>query len=145
MYQTILLPSDGSALSKAAATAAIELARKLGASLVAMSVAEPYPYSPYVEFGAVMDVQAFADAMQAAAHACVQEIGAEAAKAGVPCTTHVATSLSPSDEIVRTAQDYNCDLIFMATHGHGGLQRLLLGSQTQRVLAHAAVPVLVYR
>ncbi len=145
MFKTILLPSDGSEMSKAAAVAAIELARTLGASLVAMSVAEPYPYSPYVEFGAVIDVQLYADAMQALAHARVQEIAAAAAAKGVPCTTHVSTSFSPSDEIVDMAQLYKCDLIFMATHGHGGLQRLLLGSQTQRVLAHATMPVLVFR
>lgn len=145
MFKTILLPSDGSDLSKAAAGAAIELARTLGASLIAMSVAEPYPYSPYVEFGAVVDVQVFADAMQAQAHACVQAIAAAAAAKGVPCTTQVSTSLSPAEEIVDMAQQYKCDLIFMATHGHGGLQRLLLGSQTQRVLAHATIPVLVFR
>ena len=145
MFQTILVPSDGSPLSAQAAQAAIECARVIGASVVALSVAEPYPYSPYVECGAVPALPYFAETALAQAQACVQDIAVAAATAGVRCATHVAVSLSPCEEILRAAQQFHCDLIFMAARAQNAVQRFLLGSQTQLVLAHTTIPVLVFR
>ena len=64
---------------------------------------------------------------------------------GVPCDTEVAVSDHPYEEIIRVAQDRGCDLIMMASHGRHGAQAVLLGSETQKVLTHTRIPVLVYR
>jgi nucleotide-binding universal stress UspA family protein len=63
----------------------------------------------------------------------------------VPCETRVAESYSPSEEIVRLASELGCDAIFMASHGRKGINRLFVGSETQKVLAHTNLPVMVFR
>jgi len=71
---------------------------------------------------------------------------ADAAKqAGVACETVTAQSFNPYEEIIEVAKKYQCDAIFMASHGRRGLNRLFLGSETQKVLAHSDIPVLVLR
>jgi nucleotide-binding universal stress UspA family protein len=72
-------------------------------------------------------------------------VAGAAGVARVPCETHTALSFLPYEEIIRAADDYHCDVIFMASHGRRGLSRLLAGSQTQKVLAYSKVPVLVLR
>lgn len=145
MFKTILVPTDGSPLSRQAAAGAIALAQDCGAALVAMSVWQSYPYSPYVEFGAVLDVASYGEQMRQLAVQCVQEVASAAALAGVRCDTHVAPSFCPYEEILAAAELFHCDLIYMASHGRKGLEKFLLGSQTQLVLAHSVVPVLVHR
>jgi len=54
-------------------------------------------------------------------------------------------SFSPYEAIIDTAKDRNCDLIVMASHGRRGLNAVLLGSETQKVLTHSSIPVMVYR
>ena len=68
-----------------------------------------------------------------------------ATEAGVPCDTVVETSDHPYEAIIRTADSRGCDLILMASHGRRGMQGKLLGSETQKVLTHTTIPVLVYR
>jgi nucleotide-binding universal stress UspA family protein len=75
----------------------------------------------------------------------VQRVADAAKSAGVPCETVALLSYSPYEEIIQTAEKFRCDLIFMASHGRRGLTRLFLGSETQKVLAHSTIPVLVYR
>jgi nucleotide-binding universal stress UspA family protein len=68
-----------------------------------------------------------------------------AAQAALSFEVVATRGIHPYEEIVRAATAYGCDLIWMASHGRKGLDRLLLGSETQRVLSHANIPVLVYR
>jgi nucleotide-binding universal stress UspA family protein len=68
-----------------------------------------------------------------------------ASAAGIPFQGVITTSTSPSDEIVEAAKKFNCDIILMASHGRSGLEKLLLGSETQKVLSHTTLPVLVFR
>ena len=75
----------------------------------------------------------------------MKRIAELAEEAGVPCETVVAQSTKPNEEIVRIADEHDCDCIFMASHGRKGLNKLFIGSETQKVLATAHVPVLVYR
>ncbi|MGZ3241116.1 MAG: universal stress protein, partial [Burkholderiaceae bacterium] len=75
----------------------------------------------------------------------VDKVALVAKEAKVPCETCVALSFSPYEEIIRTAKKYECDAVFMASHGRKGLNKLFLGSETQKVLAHSTIPVLVYR
>ena len=68
-----------------------------------------------------------------------------AAAAGVPCTSMLATADAPYEAIIKAARSAGCDLIAMASHGRRGIKALLLGSETQKVLTHSAIPVLVFR
>ena len=66
-------------------------------------------------------------------------------KAGVSCAKLQLSSDVVHDAIIDSATRSGCDLIFMASHGRRGLGALLLGSETNNVLAHSKIPVLVYR
>ncbi len=144
MFKTILLPTDGSRLSDLAVAAAITFASETGASLVAIAVAEAYPYPMGGEGGIVPDMSGYEAALRETAGKQVQRIAEQAAAKNVPCKTTVVTGFTPADEIVNAARDFGCDLIWMASHGRTGMERMLMGSQTQKVLAHAVAPVLVY-
>lgn len=147
MYQKILVATDGSPLSKKAVTSAIELAALAGAELVALKVIPRYPQS-YFEGGLALQAaevsrveQQWADAAQAVVDA-VQKAGM--AK-GVRTKAVTVKSDLVSDAVIAAAKKHKCDLIVMASHGRRGIKRLLLGSETQLVLTHSHVPVLVLR
>ncbi|MBZ2207398.1 universal stress protein [Massilia soli] len=145
MFNTILVPTDGSAISQQAVDAAVEVARCCGASIVALSVAEPYPLTPLVEGAMVVDPGLDSRAMTAQAQARVDAVAAAARAAGVPCMTEVAQSFHPHQEIIAAATRHQCDAIFMGSHGRRGISRLIAGSETQKVLAYAPMPVMVFR
>lgn len=145
VFSKILVPSDGSPLSEQAVQAALNLARELDAQLVALSVAEPYPYSPMAESAFIDERGQYEARARELAEQRVGRIAFSAQARQVPCTTVVAQSFSPWEEIVKAAEAHGCDLILMASHGRKGLSRLLLGSETRKVLAHSKIPVLVYR
>ena len=145
MFNTILVPTDGSELSEKAIHAAVDFAKSNGSTLVAISVTEPFPYSPLMEGGAVIDARAQETSMRAHTQDNVRKVVDAANQKGVSCVSHIAESFNPYEEIVRAAQQFNCDIIFMASHGRKGLSRLFVGSETQKVLAHSTVPVLVFR
>jgi nucleotide-binding universal stress UspA family protein len=147
MYQRILVPTDGSTLSKKAVRGAIELAAAVGAEVIALNVVPRYP-TAYFEGGisvsptevARMEKQ-WAEQGQAVADA-VREL-AEAA--GVKARAVTVRSDLVAESILAAARKHRCDLVVMASHGRKGLKRLLLGSETQHVLTHGSVPVLVLR
>ena len=145
MFNTILVPTDGSDLSDKAIHAAVDFAKVNNSRIIGLSVREPYPFSPLMEGGALVDARAFEDDMRARTLANVQKVADRAAQQGVACTTHVTESNNPYEEIIRVANEHMCDIIFMASHGRKGLSRLFLGSETQKVLAHTSIPVLVFR
>lgn len=89
--------------------------------------------------------KAYEAEMRKEAQQNVQRIADAANAANVPCETLTPQSLDPYEEIVNAAQKHGCDVIFMASHGRKGLSRLFAGSQTQKVLAHSTIPVLVIR
>jgi nucleotide-binding universal stress UspA family protein len=64
---------------------------------------------------------------------------------GVKVKPVTARSDLVSDAIIAAAKKHKCDLIVMASHGRRGIKRLLLGSETQLVLTHSHIPVLVLR
>lgn len=145
MFKSILVPTDGSPLSDKAIEAAIDFAKASGIKIVALSVAEPYPFSPLYEGAMTAESGIYEAKMEELAHAHVQKIADAAKLANVPCETVVAQSFSPYEEIIKAAQQSGCDVIFMASHGRKGLNRLFLGSETQKVLAHTTIPVMVFR
>ncbi len=145
MFKKILVPTDGSPLSEKAVDCAVRFARKTGAGLVGISVAEPYAPNALPESAAASFSNPYGERMRALATRNVAAIAHAAQAAGVPCETLVTVSFSPQDEIIKAAAQHGCDAIFMASHGRKGLDKLLLGSETQKVLTHTKIPVLVLR
>ena len=142
MFRTILVPTDGSTLSDKAITAALEFAKFSGAKVIGLSVAQPDLYGPLSE-----SAVATANEQRAytTAQSYVDKIAGLASSLGVPCQTTVTKSFSPADEIINAAKKFNCDVIFMASHGRTGLSKLMIGSETQKVLTGSTLPVMVFR
>ncbi|HEY6941866.1 universal stress protein [Dokdonella sp.] len=145
MFQRILVPTDGSALSKKAVRAAIKLAAGTGASLVAFHAIPKFRTFTFDTQMLEGSAGGYRTASIAHARELLAGVAAEARKAGVACDTVHASSDEPYAAIIREAKRKHCDLILMASHGRKGLQSLLLGSETQKVLTHGTLPVLVYR
>jgi len=147
MYKNILVPTDGSQLSVSAIRAAVKLAKSTGASVTGLFVAPtatPILFEGIFPVGYVTPEEHEAMTEKAAArHLGVIEKAAAAE--GVSCECVSVTGDFPADAILQTAVKHKCDLIFMASHGKKGVSALLLGSETQKVLAHAKIPVLVHR
>jgi nucleotide-binding universal stress UspA family protein len=144
MYQRILVPTDGSDITAKAVNAAISLAKLCGAHLYTISVKEPFPYSAISEMQPVPP-QEFYDAQERIAASRVKSVQESAAAAGLTCQAHTVEALHAWEAILDHAKAQNCDLIVMASHGRRGVTALLLGSETQRVLIHSPVQVLVVK
>jgi nucleotide-binding universal stress UspA family protein len=145
MFKSILLPIDGSELSEKATATAIQFAQLNHAGIVAVTVVQPLPLAPLGDGSVMIDSGQYATEMQAAARAHIDKVAGAAAAAGIPFEGLITMSTSPSDEIVEAAKKYSCDIILMASHGRTGLEKLLLGSETQKVLSHTTLPVMVLR
>lgn len=145
MFNTILVPTDGSSLSDKAVDAAVKFAKMTGGKIVSISVAEPYPYMSLAEGTVAPDLDLFETQMQKIAEMNVQKVADAAAAANVPCKAYTAASFSPYQAIIDAAMENQCDVIFMASHGRKGLNKLFVGSETQKVLAHSTIPVMVFR
>jgi nucleotide-binding universal stress UspA family protein len=144
MYQRILFPTDGSDITRKALQSAIGMARLTGAELVVLSVKEPFPYSAISEMQPVPP-QEFYDAQERVASARVKEALTVALDAGVKATGATVEALHAWEAILDHAKNAACDLVVMASHGRRGMSALLLGSETQKVLTHSTLPVLVVR
>jgi nucleotide-binding universal stress UspA family protein len=145
MFKHLLVPTDGSPLSAKAARGAVEFAKAVGARITTLSVVEPYPYPALADSSYLPDQGRYEKEMQDDARRYVNEIAELAGAAGVPCDTRIGLSFTPYEEITNAAKDLGCDAIFMASHGRKGINRLFVGSETQKVLAHTTLPVMVYR
>ncbi len=147
MYQRILVATDGSTLSKKAVKSAIDLAAVCGAELVAVKVVPRYPQS-YFEGSIALrpdEVQRVEAQWLAEGQAVVDAIKKLAQAKGVATKAITVKSDVVSDALLATVRKYRCDLIVMASHGRKGIKRLLLGSETQHVLTHASIPVMVLK
>jgi nucleotide-binding universal stress UspA family protein len=147
MYARILVATDGSTLSKKAVNAAISLAALCGAELIAIKVVPRYPQS-YFEGSiplSVEDVKRVEKQWAEDGQAVVEAVKKTAATKGVAVKALTVKSDLVSDALISAATKYKVDLIVMASHGRKGIKRLLLGSETQHVLTHSHVPVLVLR
>lgn len=147
MFKHILVPTDGSQLSSDAAKRAIVFAKEIGAVVTFFFAKPDYPVAFYGE-GALIDPTTpdkFAEMADKQANEILAAHQAAAAAAGVSCGVASAVSDIPYEAIVAAAQEAGADLIFMASHGRRGISGLLLGSETQKVLTHSKIPVLVYR
>jgi nucleotide-binding universal stress UspA family protein len=147
MYKNILVPTDGSTLSHRTIRDAAQLATKLGATLTGFHVAPTYHieiYTDYVPPDMITPQQHTANAKKTALRH-LEVVKKAAAASRVRYAGYYVMSDFPADAIVKAARKYKCDLIYMGSHGRSGLAKLLLGSQTSKVLAHSRIPVLVHR
>ncbi len=145
MFKSILLPTDGSELSDKATAIAVEFAKLHQARITALTVIQPMLLPSLGDSGAVLDAGQYEIQMQDTARAHINRVAAAASAAGIQFEGIIAMSANPSDEIVAAAEKYGADLIMMASHGRTGLSKLLLGSETNSVLSHTTLPVLVLR
>jgi len=146
-YNHLLVPSDGTQLSAQALVQAIDLAKAHHAQLTVLHVQPPLPV-PLIGMGDMLDPATVESLSQTAARESdriMAEALAAGAKAGLTIQTEVVKQDLPYRAIVEAAKRHSCDLIVMASHGRKGLSGLLLGSETQRVLLNAPIPVLVVR
>jgi nucleotide-binding universal stress UspA family protein len=147
MFKHILVPTDGSELSRATASRAISFAKEAGARITIFFAKPEYPISYFGE-GALIDPttpEKFAELADQQAAEYLGKIEQQCIAAGVECKSLAVTSDIPYEAIVEAAEQSGCDLIFMASHGRRGFSGFLLGSETNKVLTHSKVPVLVYR
>ena len=144
MFKHILVPTDGSALSQKAIDGAIDLARSVGARITAYACLPLYPYSPFADV-AVEPPDDFHQRAEREAREHLREVELAAEAVGVACTSVTSVQSAPYLGIIDAAVEGGCDVIFMASHGRRGLGSILIGSETQRVLTHTKIPVIVYR
>lgn len=147
MFKHFLVPTDGSQLSLKAAQHAVSLAREVGAKVTFFFSKPDYPVAFYGE-GALIDPttpEKFAEIADRQAKEILTQVEALAAAAGVEFASASEVSDLPYEAIISAAEGAGCDLIFMASHGRRGITGFLLGSETQKVLTHSRIPVLVYR
>jgi len=144
MFKRILVPTDGSEITAKAVATAVDLAKSGGAQLFTISVKEPFPYSAISEMQPVPP-QEFYDAQERIAADRVKAVQQSCTDAGMTCAAHTVEALHPWEAILDHAKNSQCDLIIMASHGRRGVAAMLLGSETQRVLIHSPIPVLIVK
>jgi len=139
----VLVATDGSPISERAVETAAQLAARVGARLTVVTVEAPYPYSAVGESSAIAgaDYQAKVGAAASARLARAMEIAA----AGVECQTSLQEASDVYRGVIAAGEQTGAGLLVVASHGRRGLSALMLGSETQKLLAHTSVPVLVVR
>ena len=145
MFRHLLLPTDGSELSLAAIRQGIQFAKESNATVTGVSVTPEFHVLTFDTASIEDTKEVFLAESRAHAQRSLALLKKVADEAGVSCDTEVAVSDHPYEAIIRVAENKGCDLIMMASHGRRGAQALLLGSETQKVLTHTRIPVLVYR
>ena len=154
MFQKILVPIDGNELAQKALDAAIEYAKPAGAAVTVLYVRPRTPVAHPVAFGDYFDTEddtrVFTPAsvrqrLEQRGNELLQAASAKCSAAGLQCETVLAANDEPNEAIIETAEQRGVDLIFMASRGRTGLRSMLLGSETQKVLANSKIPVLVFR
>jgi len=147
MFKHVLIPTDGSVFSNKAVVAGAQLAQSLGAKLLLLHVRSPIESPHHVEGGALSNLggnvvmQEIEDEERKLLDAALEIATAQGANA----ETAFIAGYSPYEAIIRTASEQACDLIVMASHGRRGISGFLIGSETQKVLTHTTIPVLVVK
>jgi len=139
----ILVPTDFSASARAAVDDAAALCRRFDAELYLLHLYAPQLIYPQMAEMQLPPIDDFSEEFRRAAEGRMQQLAAELAGLIVP-VTHVQESLeSTAEAIIRFADELPAELIVIARHGHGMLERLLIGSTTERVVRHARQAVWV--
>ena len=144
MYKRILVPTDGSPMSDKALEGAARFAKQLGATLVIVTVVEPYSYTTLSGYRPE-SVEQYDERVMSEAERRLLDAQKTCDKVGVESVCVMVKSFSPAEAIMEQAKKHDCDVVFMASHGRKGFAAVLLGSETQKVLTHSHIPVMVYR
>lgn len=147
LYRHILIPTDGSPVSSLCIRSGVGFAKYFGARITAIHVYPPADSISSRIRNAIEQTfeKSFEQHARAQAGEFLEEVESIARAAGVPCDSVIVRENAPYRAIIKTAEERGCDLIFMGSHGAHGLQSLLAGSQTQKVLQDATISVMVYR
>jgi len=145
MFRHLLIPTDGSDLSRKAVLYGVQLAKECGAKVTALTLAEPYRVASMDAILVSIGEDEYEEESRRAAEQALDQVRVAAEAAGVACETIREVHDQPYRAIIDVAHAQGCDLIVMASHGRRGMSALLLGSETNKVLTHSTIPVLVYR
>lgn len=145
MYRHVLIATDGSELASAATARGLEIAKASGARVTIVTVSEFYPTASGSLFPRPDDVERYESAAAKAAKATLDKVAADARALGLECMTRHVPDQSPAEGILDVCRQEGCDLIVMSTHARRGLDRILLGSQSAKVVTLSKVSVLVAR
>ncbi len=145
MIQTILVPTDGSADLAGPLQAALAIAKQSGGKIIALTVANELPIDPAANTMPASEWERYERYLRGEAAKHLVAVTDAAAAAGVRCVTVIEQGDDAAEKIVEVAERLQCDAIFMASHRKSKLTQLFVGSSTQKVLAHAKVPVMVFR
>ena len=145
MFKHILLPTDGSVLSEAAIKKGVEFAKEISAKVSGLTVTKPFHVftTDVTELEDTKDT--YAEDAKAIADKRLSVIEQAAKQARVSYEGVHKIGEHPWEEVIKTATERGCDVIFMASHGRRGVAALVIGSETNKVLTHTKIPVLVYR
>jgi nucleotide-binding universal stress UspA family protein len=145
MFKHILIPTDGSDLSRKAILYGVQLAKASGAKVTGLTVAEPYHAATMDTVLIPVDEGDYEEQSRLLSEKAMVQVKMAAEAAGVPAEAIREVHDQPYRAIIDAAHALGCDLIVMASHGRRGISALLLGSETVKVLTHSTIPVLVYR
>ena len=145
MFKHILIPTDGSDLSRKAVLYGVQLAKACQSQVTGLTLIEPYHVAALDAAVVSVDEEQYQAESRRIADSALEQISIAADAAGVPCDTIREVHEHPYRAIIDAAHAKGCDLIVMASHGRRGMSALLLGSETVKVLTHSTIPVLVYR
>ena len=145
MFKHVLIPTDGSELSESAIQAGVRLAKSMDARVTGFHAMPKFHVLGYGPEMVTDTREEFAKDCKAQADRFLAAILRATKAADVPCDTVLKTTDYPYEAIIATAKERGCDLIMMASHGRRGVEAFLLGSETQKVLTHSTIPVLVFR
>lgn len=145
MYKRILVPIDGSETAGRGLKEAVALAKLCRASIVLLHVIEVYPVM--MEMATATTWEQITTDLRAQGQRLLDQAHQGVAAEGVACESRLedAAAARVCDVIVEQARERGCDLIVMGTHGRRGVSHALIGSDAERVLRMAPVPVLLLR
>lgn len=144
-FKKILIGTDGSELANIAIEQGLDLAQKLDAEVVVVTVTIPWSSIVSGEMALAFSQEEYVKGADQQARSLLAPISDRADKLGLACECVHVCEKFVSDGILETAKGRGCDLIVMASHGRRGLSRFFLGSQTDQVLVQSDIPVLVIR
>lgn len=145
MFKHILIPTDGSELSNMAITNGVKFAKEINAKITGLTVTMPFHFFALEATMVADSIDRYADDSKVLAARNLKVLKDAANLAGVECALVHSVSEHPYEEIVKTAQEQGCDVIFQASHGRRGVRALVMGGETHKVLTHTKIPVLVFR
>lgn len=145
MFKHILIPTDGSELSNSAIASGVQFAKDINAKITGLTVTMPFHYFAIDAMQLGSTAEEYGEAARALADRNLSTLKEASSKAGVECEVVHRSNEHPYEEIVKTAQERGCDVIFQASHGRRGISALVIGSETNKVLTHTKIPVFVFR